>query len=144
MAKEIEALKVVRGAKGKLFFNGKELAEINSVNYNITANREDMMLAGKLTQYGRVTSLKGEGTFVVKKTNSMIEKELMMSLAAEKDVHFSLMIGLDDKDTKGSEYVGLNDCWVNNINNLGFELGQLLNREVGFGFDPEDIDLDEM
>lgn len=133
---------VISGSKGKLWLNGKLLAEVISVESKVTINREAVMMAGSYDEDSKITSMSCEGSFVLHKVYST-EKDFIESFQKGEDVRFQLYVTLDDPDAFGRESVQLDNCFLNEITIAQFESGSILEREYPFGHTLSDVKYSE-
>lgn len=128
------------GSHGKFWFNNKLVLETEAYEAKVIANRED-------TQFGmdidsKLTGLKGEGTYRVKKVFSMGKKEILEAWKKGEDPRCTFMSKIEDPDTPGKqvERVSIDNVWLNELILQQFETGQPLTEEYSFGFTPSDAD----
>lgn len=143
MAKtKLEGFRQINGSFGQIWWDGELLVEIDSFEAKVTANREDVMMAGSLDIDSKITSLKGEGSFKIKKVYSRGVKSIVESWRNGNDIRAQLVGKLKDPDTiKGQgERVVINNVWFNEMTLMQFELGQKLEREFPFGFTVSDVE----
>lgn len=140
MANKMSGYRQINGSWGQLWWDGELIYEVESFEAKITANREDVPMAGSLDIDSKITSLKGEGSFKVKKVFSRGIKKLLQAWKEGRDVRSQLIGKLADPDAYGSERVVINNVWFNEFTLMQFEMGQKLEREFPFGFTPSDVD----
>ena len=88
----------------------------------------------------KLTGLKGEGTYRVKKVFSMGKKEILEAWKKGEDPRCTFMSKIEDPDTPGKqvERVSIDNVWLNELILQQFETGQPLTEEYSFGFTPSD------
>ena len=62
---EIQGNRTLSGAWGELWIDGEKIMEMSKISLKVTANREDVQLG--LSVDSKITGLKGEGSYTVKK-----------------------------------------------------------------------------
>lgn len=136
MGNTIEGYRQINGSWGQLWWNGELICEVDTFEAKITPNREDVMLAGSLDVDSKITGLKGEGSFKIKKVYSRGVMKIVKAWRAGTDPRSQLIGKLSDPDTirKQGERVVINNAWFNELTLMQFELGQKLEREFTFGF----------
>jgi hypothetical protein len=146
MANKIPGNRVITGTFGKLWWDGELIFEVESFEAKITPNREDVQMAGSLDVDSKVTNLKGEGSFKIKKVFSRGIEKLLNAWKRGEDPRSQLVGKLADPDTKGkaSERVVINNVWFNELTLMQFEVGQKLEREFPFGFTPSDVEFPDL
>lgn len=129
------------GAHGKFWFDGVLFIETEAFEAKVAANREDVQIGMDIDS--KITGLKGEGTYRVKKVYSRGKKKVLEAWKRGEDPRFSFMGKVEDPDSPGkqSERVSINNAWLNDLTLMQFETGQPLTEEYSFGFTPSDSDL---
>lgn len=128
------------GNWGQLWWNGELVYEIEAFEAKVTANREDVPIGMDLDS--KITGLKGEGSFRVKKVFSRGKQAMLNAWKKGEDVRASLVGKIKDPDAIGkqSERVSIDNVWFNELTLMQFEKGQKLEEEYPFGFTPSDAD----
>jgi len=126
----------INGSFGSLYWNGELIAEVDSFEAKVIANREDVPMAGTLDIGSKLMSLKGEGSFKIKKVYTRGMDKMLQQWTKGIDVRSQLVGKLADPQThrNQSERVVINNVWFNELTLMQFELGQKLEREFPFGF----------
>lgn len=140
MASKVPGYRQISGSWGQLWWDGELVYEVESFEAKVTAEREDVLQAASLDTDSKMTRLKGEGSFKVKKVFSRGVNKLLAAWKAGRDVRGQLIGKLDDPDAYGSERCVINNVWFNELTLMQFELGQKLEREFPFGFTVSDVD----
>jgi len=132
----------LNGSWGQLWWNGELIIEVESFEAKVTANREDVPIANSLDVDSKITSLKGEGSFKIKKVFTRGINQMLKNWNSGHDIRAQLVGLLSDPDTsnKQKERVVINNVWFNELTLMQFELGQKLEREFSFGFTPSDVE----
>ncbi|QNB48209.1 terminase [Thermanaerosceptrum fracticalcis] len=128
------------GSWGQLWWNGELIIEVESFEAKVTANREDVAIGMDVDS--KITSLKGEGSFKIKKVYTRGIDKMLASWVRGEDPRAQLVGKLSDPDAVGkqTERVVFNNVWFNEITLMQFEKGQKLEREFPFGFTPSDVE----
>ena len=142
MAK-IQGFRQISGTWGQLWWDGELIYEVEAFEAKVTPEREDVAMAGTLDVDSKITGLKGEGSFRIKKVYSRGIKKLLSAWKSGRDVRSQLVGKLADPDAYGSERVVINNVWFNDLTLMQFEKGPLT-REFSFGFTPSDVDFPDM
>lgn len=142
MAK-IQGFRQINGSWGQLWWDGELIYEVESFDAKVTVEREDVVMAGTLDIDSKMTGLKGEGTFRVKKVFSRGLKKLLSAWKEGRDIRSQLIGKLADPDAYGTERVVINNVWFNELTLMQFEKGPLT-REFPFGFTPSDVDFPDL
>lgn len=140
MSNKIPGYRQISGSWGQLWWDGELVYEVEAFEAKITAEREDVSQAGSLDTDSKMTGLKGEGSFKVKKVFSRGVNKLLAAWKAGHDVRGQLIGKLADPDAYGSERCVINNVWFNELTLMQFELKQKLEREFPFGFTASDVD----
>ena len=128
---------VLNGKFGKLYINNLEVAEVVSVESKISIERQDIRGFGVGTD-SKMTSTKGEGTFVINKVYSRFEP-FVREISKGHDVEFTLTFQISDPDAflKQYERVVINKCWFNELPAGAFNREGLGQDSISFGFNPD-------
>ncbi len=139
---KIPGYRVINGSFGQLWWDGELIFEVSSFEAKITPSREDILMAGSLDVDSKITNLKGEGSFKIRKVFSRGVNGLLAAWKAGKDPRSQLIGKLADPDTKNKakERVVIDNVWFNALTLMQFESGKVLEREFTFGFTPSDVD----
>lgn len=145
MAK-LKGFNQISGSWGQLWWNGDLIIEVDSFEAKVTAEREDVPIAGSMDIDSKITALKGEGSFKVKKVYTRSINRMLDSWRKGSDVRSQLVGLLSDPDTVGKqkERVAINNVWFNEVTLMQFEHGQKLEREFPFGFTAGDVEFPDI
>jgi hypothetical protein len=136
---KIPGYRVINGSFGALWWDGNQVFEVESFELTVTPNREDVNQAGSMDVDSKITSLKGEGKFRVKKVFSRGLTTLLSSWKQGKDPRSQLIGKLADPDSYGSERVVVDNVWFNQLTLMEFEVNKKLDREFTFGFTASNV-----
>ena len=126
------------GNFGRLWINGVMIFEISAFDAKITAERDDVWLGQSADS--KITGLKGEGSFTIRKVFSRGFNRLMENWKSGWDERFVFVGELRDPDTVGRqrERVRLENVAIAEIPVLQFEKASVIDSEVSFTWTPED------
>lgn len=99
------ANKVIRGTFGKLWLNGKLLANVKSFEAKITLNYETINVNNELADQQRYIGYSIAGTMVLHKIDSYVIKLLKDAIPTGVLPELKLVGALADPDSNGSERV---------------------------------------
>lgn len=141
---KLQGFRQISGSWGRLWWDGDQVFEIESFELKATPNREEIKQAGSLDVDSKITSIKCEGSFKVKKVYSRGIKKLLGDWKKGKDPRSQLTAALNDPDAFGSERVVIDNVWFNEMTLMQFELGTKLERTFTFGCTISDIDFPDV
>lgn len=134
---------VINGSMITMYWNGLEIAEVNSINIDITINRDDVQYAGDLGMDSKITNITAEGSFSLKKVTSH-EVSMLSALRLGRDPLFDLEVTVQDPDAFGEERIYLKDIQLNSFVAFAQTVGEAeTEREWGFRMNFKDIDFKE-
>lgn len=127
------------GNYGKLYWNNELVFEISKYEAKVTVEREDVYIGNSVDS--KITGLKGEGTFTIKAVINRNMASLLESYQAGEDVRSQLVAVLSDPDAvdKQIERVSFDNVWFNELAIMIFEKGKVVEKEIPFGFTPDDV-----
>lgn len=141
---KVPGFRVLNGSFGTLYWDGDRIFEVDSFQLTATPNREDVNQAGSVDVDSKMTSIKCEGTFKIKKVYSRGVIKLLDAWKQGRDPRSQLVGGLDDPDAYGSERVVVNNVWFNDLVLFDFEVGKKMDTEFKFGFTLSDVDFPDL
>lgn len=124
--------KIVRGTFGRLWVNGRHMANVKEFEAKITANYETVQVNGNFTDQYRYIGNAIAGTILLHKTDSYFTK--LLAEAFESGVMPSVTIDarLADLDSNGSERIALYDVVFDELTILKFTNGGIGEESVPF------------
>jgi len=139
---KVPGYRQINGTWGQLWWDGELVYELSAFESKIKPDREDVQMAGSLDVDSKITKVKCDGKFKIKKVFSRGQKKLLDAWKAGTDPRSQLIGKLADPDTKGkaSERVVINNVWFNELSLMDFEAGKALEMEFPFGFTLSDVD----
>ena len=141
MAYNFKATDVMSGSFGKLYIDGREIAEIESFEAKADLKGKDVLLAnGEIRNKNVGISI--EIKFKVQKVFSL-ELDLLKSVSKGKlNPLATLNVQIDDPEAVGSEAVAFNECgFKGNFDILSFTRQELVGREFTLSCGPSDIEI---
>ena len=141
---EIQGNRTLSGAWGELWIDGEKIMEMSKISLKVTANREDVQLG--LSVDSKITGLKGEGSYTVKKVYTRA-KAILEKWKKGQDVRCQVIAKLGDPDAVNGqiERWSVDNVWHNEIQVVNWEKGGIVEEEVTIGFPPTDMqNLDEI
>lgn len=133
----------INGSYGSLWLDNEKVAEILSFEAKVTAERKNVLQAGSNDVDSKIINIKGAGRMRLKKVYTRGINALLDAWKEGKDPRSMISAKVDDPDAFGSERVEISDVWFTEITAMQFEVGQLLEREIPFGFTPSSIKMTE-
>lgn len=127
------------GNFGKLFINGVMIFEISAFEAKVTANR-DTVIIGQ-SEDSKITSLTGEGSFTIKQTFTRGFDKLFENWKNGWDERFVFVGTIKDPDAvyAQEERIRIENVFINDLNLMSFTKGEVVEKEVSFGFTPDDV-----
>ena len=141
---EIQGNRTLSGAWGELWIDGEKIMEMSKISLKVTANREDVQLG--LSVDSKITGLKGEGSYTVKKVYTRA-KAILEKWKKGQDVRCQIIAKPGDPDAVNGqiERWSVDNVWHNEIPVVNWEKGGIVEEEVTIGFPPTDMqNLDEI
>jgi hypothetical protein len=128
--------RVIHGKNGSVWWDGEELAEIESFEAVIAIKRSDVTFVGQVYDESKLEGLAGTGKMTLKKINNRTGQKLVEALSKGIDVRSQIVAKLDDKDsTNDAIRVALDNVWfTGDIPVLKFETGGIVKEDISFGF----------
>lgn len=130
----MDALQVINGSYGEVWLDGDKLGETKGFQAKVEFIKEDVDIAGKMARYKKVVGWEGKGTLRLHKVNSRLALKMRQLYAEGKNVTFTLLGKLDDKDVIGAERVVIRDVMFDDLTLMDFEPKKLLEVECPFTF----------
>ncbi len=135
----LQGKNIISGSMGRMWINGRLIADVKSVESKATINRETINIAGTFDEDSKITSTSCEGSFIIHKVYTT-EREFVEGFQKGIDTRFQLFITLDDPNALGRESVQIDNCWLNEVTIAQFETGSILEREFAFGHKLSDVE----
>lgn len=134
----IRGHRTLSGLWGEVWIDGEKIFELSKIELKVTANREDVQLG--LSVDSKITGLKGEGSYTVKKVYTRA-KAILESWTKGQDVRVNIIAKLQDPDAVGGqvERWSCDNVWHNELPVVNWEKGGIIEEEVSIGFTPTDL-----
>lgn len=128
----------VSGTWGQVWWDGELVLEVETFKATITANREKVQIG--MDEDSKITGLKGEISFKVKKFYSRGKKAILEAWKAGKDPRSSFVSALSDPDTINNqeERISIDNVWFDDLTLADWEKGKPVEEEYKGGFTPSD------
>lgn len=137
---KINGIRHINGTYGTVQINGIEFADIEEFNADIDIDRKEEQWAGSLGTDSKIVGTKGSGSFKIKKVYSREIALILPIIKTGKDVRSIITTNLEDPDAYGKEMLQITGCWFNNLPIANFKVGDLINKEIKFGFNPDNVE----
>ena len=127
------------GNWGRLYINNVLIFEISAFECTVTADRDDVIIGQ--SKDSKITSLTGEGSFTIKQVFTRGFNKLLKNWQDGYDERFVFVATINDPDTvqHQEERIKIENVWVNDLDIMHFSKGEVIDKEISFGFTPEDL-----
>lgn len=124
--------KIIRGTFGRLWINGKHLANVKEFEAKATANYETVQVNGEFADQYRYTGYSIAGTILLHKIDSYFA--LLLADAFESGTMPTVVLDgrLSDPDSNGSERVALYNVVFDELTILKFTNGSIGEESIPF------------
>lgn len=130
----IDVNRVMTGAEGTVFINGKPVLELSSCEFKVSLEQEDIKFCGSMKTYKRNIGFTGEGTITVKKVNSYFLNLIKPSFKDGVNPDITIISSVQDKITKQTEQIAYKDVTFTELNLASFEAGAIMEQEIPLNF----------
>lgn len=132
---------VVNGSFGKVYVNGRNVAEISEFTGKLSLDGKDVKLANGETGK-KNTSVSFELTIKVQKVFSK-ELDILKNIKDGKlNNYCDINVELDDPEALGAEAISISNCLITgDLDILSFQRGELTEREYTFSAQPSNVDI---
>lgn len=124
--------KIIRGTFGKLWINGKRLANVKSFELKATLNYEAVNINGELCEQSRYTGYALAGTMLMHKVDTYVAKLVNEGIVSGVMPTIKLVGALADPDSEGSERVEVYDVTLDEVTLMQFENATIAEESVPF------------
>ena len=132
---------VVNGSFGKVYMDGRNVAEISEFTGKLTLEGKDVKLANGETGK-KNTSSSFEITIKIQKVFSQELKILESVKDGKLNIYCDLNVEIDDPDALGAEAISISNClFTGDFDILSFQRGELIEREYTLSAQPSNIDI---
>ena len=133
--KEIESKQVVYGTYGSMWIDGYEIAEIQELKANLSADKVEVKIARKMSKGYKVTGYTGKGSFKAQNVSSNFIKILAPSIKEGKQFLCSIISKVEDPDALGTERIALYNCLIDSEDLINWSVGKLGEESNNFTFE---------
>ncbi|SDJ76228.1 phage tail tube protein [Salimicrobium halophilum] len=134
----------INGKNGMVWWDGEPIFEVEAFEATITAEREAVNLAMKSGAGTKLTGTTGEGTLTIKKMFTRGMRRFVEAWKRGEDPISTMTSLLDDPQTPDgqAERSTMERVWINELP-LTTIAHENMTQEIGFGFDPDFVDVQE-
>ena len=126
--------RVLHGNQGNVWFNGKRLTTLQSVEAKVGADFEEVNVCGDPATYRIYNGYSGEGTFTVLKIDSDVLQMMADAYQSVEMPTVTIITALAQKGTNKVERVSLSDVTIDEFYLAKFEKKAKVEEEVPFKF----------
>lgn len=136
------AKRVIAGTWGQVWLNGELLSECYGGQAKVSADKEKVVMCGRLIDGHKVLGHSGTGSLRFHKVNSRMGELLAKAMKDGSDPRFTVILKLADPDAYGAERIALYNVSFDDLTLFDFEAKSLGKVESPFTFeDFEYLDL---
>lgn len=133
MSTAADARKTMRGSDGMLWIDNDPVAMLQSVEFKVSANYEEITACGDPNTYQQLNGTSGEGSIKVKKINSdlnyMISEEFRTGVIGDHKIVTRIA-----SPTGGTERIQLSEVTFDEVTLQAFETGSIMEDEYPIKF----------
>lgn len=126
--------KLLTGNSGAVWFQGKIVSTIKSIELKITGNFEEVSVCGENGTFNRYTGWSGEGTMTWNKIDSTVLSLLADAYKSGIMPDIKIITKLTDKSTGKSERAAVSDVVITEFLLSKFEAKALVEEEIPLKF----------
>jgi len=126
--------KLLTGNTGAVWFQGKIVSTIKSIELKITGNFEEVSVCGENGTFNRYTGWSGEGTMTWNKIDSTVISLLADAYKSGIMPDIKIITKLTDKSTGKSERAAVSDVVITEFLLSKFEAKALVEEEIPLKF----------
>lgn len=126
--------RVLHSNQGNMWFNGKRLSTLQSVEAKVTGDFEDVNNCGDPATYRIYNGYSGEGTFTKLKTDSEVLKLMADAFQTGEMPTMTIITALKQKGTNKVERVAYRDVTIDEMYLAKFEKKSKIEETVPFKF----------
>lgn len=124
--------KIIRGTFGRLWINGKHVANVKSFELKATMNYETVNVNGELCDQNRYVGYSLAGTVLVHKVDSYMAKLVKEGMVTGSMPVIKMVGVLADPDSTGSERIEVYDVVFDEVTLMQFENASISEESVPF------------
>lgn len=129
-----KATNIMSGKYGRIWWNGKLVAEAMACEARVEMQMEPVKQAGRLADGQKMMGFAGTGTLRLHKVFSRVIREASASIKRGVNPEFTLVSELADPSALGKERVILRGVQLTTLPLANWEVGALTQEEVPFIF----------
>lgn len=126
--------RVLHSNQGNMWFNGKRLSTLQSVEAKVTGDFEEVNNCGDPATYRIYNGYSGEGSFTVLKIDSDVLKLMADAFKTGEMPTMTIITALEQKGTNKVERVAYSDVTIDEMYLAKFEKKSKIEEEVPFKF----------
>ena len=126
--------RVLHSNQGNMWFNGKRLSTLQSVEAKVTGDFEEINNCGDPATYRIYNGYSGEGTFTKLKIDSDVLKLMADAFKTGEMPTMTIITALEQKGTNKVERVAYSDVTIDEMYLAKFEKKSKIEEEVPFKF----------
>ena len=126
--------RVLHSNQGHMWFNGKRLSTLQSVEAKVTGDFEEVNNCGDPATYRIYNGYSGEGTFTMLKIDSEVLKLMADAFQTGEMPTTTIITALEQKGTNKVERIAYRDVTIDEMYLAKFEKKSKIEEEVPFKF----------
>ena len=126
--------RVLHSNQGNMWFNGKRLSTLQSVEAKVTGDFEEVNNCGDPATYRIYNGYSGEGTFTMLKIDSEVLKLMADAFKTGEMPTMTIITALEQKGTNKVERVAYSDVTIDEMYLAKFEKKSKIEEAVPFKF----------
>lgn len=126
--------RVLHSNQGNMWFNGKRLSTLQSVEVKVTGDFEEVNNCGDPATYRMYNGYSGEGTFTMLKIDSEVLKLMADAFQTGEMPTMTIITALEQKGTNKVERIAYRDVTIDEMYLAKFEKKSKIEEEVPFKF----------
>lgn len=131
--------RILSGANGNIWLNGKLLAQVKSIEAKITGNFEEVNFVGEYATYHAYTGWSGEGTLVLQKIDSTVLNLVKDAYKTGEMPEIKIVSQLKDNATGKSERASISNVVITEFMLAKLENKALVEEELPFKFSDYEV-----
>lgn len=131
--------KILTGNNGNVWFNGKLVSTLKSIELKVTGNFEEVNLCGENGTFNRYTGWSGEGTMTWGKVDSTVVSLLADAYKSGIMPEIKIVTKLTDKATGKSERAAVSNVVLTEFFLTKFEAKALIEDEIPLKFSDYEV-----
>lgn len=132
MAEGFDANRIIHGSKGYLFWNGRKIAGLQSVEIKAACDWETFNVCGEMTTYHVLNGYEVDGSFSYLKCDSSILSDLWQAVINGVWPAISIVTGVSQRGSFKTQRCSVSDIIVNELMLMKFEKKAYTTEEIPF------------